>query len=114
MEVAGHDTLEDSMSVRRVIGYLPEETPLYRGMSVLEFLRFAAEIREIPKDEVSKKTQEIVEVCGLKKVLGRPIGHLSKGYRQRVGLAQAMLHDPDIVILDEPWTGLDPQPDHRR
>ncbi len=108
VKVAGHDTLTDSMHVRRSIGYLPEETPLYRDMSVLEFLRFTSEIREIPKDESSKRIGDIAKICGLSAVMGRPIGELSKGYRQRVGLAQAMIHDPDIVILDEPWTGLDP------
>ena len=107
-KVAGHDTLSESMEVRRSIGYLPEDTPLYKEMSVMEFLEFIAGIREIPKDQVQKRMEETIKVCGLTKVIGRPIGHLSKGFRQRVGLAQAMLHDPDILILDEPWTGLDP------
>ncbi len=106
--VAGHDTLTESMEVRRAIGYLPEDTPLYTSMSVLEFLRFIAEMRDVPKDQRADKIRRAVKICGLEGVLGRTIGHLSKGYRQRVGLAQAILHDPPILILDEPWTGLDP------
>jgi ABC-2 type transport system ATP-binding protein len=106
--VAGHDTLTESMKVRRAIGYLPEDTPLYHGMSVLEFLRFVSDVREVGGKKATQRIKETTEICGLGQVLGRPIGHLSKGYRQRVGLAQAMLHDPDILILDEPWTGLDP------
>ena len=107
-KVAGFDTLTQSMDVRRSIGYLPEDTPLYENMSVLEFLRFAAEARDVPKDKRASRIKEVCEVAGLNSVLGRAIGHLSKGYRQRVGLAQAMVHDPSILILDEPWTGLDP------
>ncbi len=106
--VAGHDTLTESMDVRRAIGYLPEDTPLYENMSVLEFLRFAAEARDVPKSQRAARIKDAVDVSGLTSMVGRAIGHLSKGYRQRVGLAQAMVHDPPILILDEPWTGLDP------
>jgi ABC-2 type transport system ATP-binding protein len=106
--IAGHDTLDEPLAVRRSIGYLPEDTPLYPGMSVLEFLTFVGQVREVPAGKLRSRIKETSKICGLEHVLGRPIGHLSKGFRQRVGLAQAMLHNPDILILDEPWTGLDP------
>ncbi len=106
--VAGHDILEDSLSVRRRIGYLPEWAPLYGDMEVIDFLRFIADIRDIPPGETRERIARMVKVCGLEKVVGRVIHHLSRGYRQRVGLAQAMIHDPDILILDEPTSGLDP------
>ncbi|MCD6499963.1 MAG: ATP-binding cassette domain-containing protein [Deltaproteobacteria bacterium] len=107
-KIAGHDTLTESMAVRRSIGYLPEDTPVYPAMSVLEFLQFVAEVRDVPKKDRKRRIKETCELTGLTSVLGRPIGELSKGYRQRVGLAQAMVHDPSILIMDEPWTGLDP------
>ncbi|HEY6475646.1 MAG TPA: ATP-binding cassette domain-containing protein [Polyangia bacterium] len=106
--VAGHDVFDESLEVRRRIGYLPEDTPIYRDMTVLEFLEFAAAMRGM---EPSKRIERIKEVglrCGLGDVAGKLVSELSKGFRQRVGLAQAMLHDPDILILDEPTSGLDP------
>ncbi|MBN1825441.1 MAG: ATP-binding cassette domain-containing protein [Candidatus Eisenbacteria bacterium] len=106
--VAGHDLLEDSLEVRRRVGYLPESAPLYGDMEVVDFLRFVADVRGIPRTETGGRIDRMVKVCGLEKVVGRVIHHLSKGYRQRVGLAQAMIHDPDILILDEPTSGLDP------
>ncbi|MFH1277915.1 MAG: ATP-binding cassette domain-containing protein [Candidatus Eisenbacteria bacterium] len=106
--VAGHDLLEDSLAVRRRIGYLPESAPLYGDMEVVDFLTFIASIRGISPGETKERIARMVKVCGLEKVVGRVIQHLSKGYRQRVGLAQAMIHDPDILILDEPTSGLDP------
>lgn len=106
--VAGHDLLEDSLALRRCIGYLPENAPLYGDMEVIDFLRFVGEIRGIAPGESRERIGRMVRVCGLEKVVGRVIHHLSKGYRQRVGLAQAMIHDPDILILDEPTSGLDP------
>jgi ABC-2 type transport system ATP-binding protein len=106
--VDGLDVMERSLEVRRKIGYLPEQNPLYHDMIVLDYLRFVAELRGIPKEQLAARLKRMVDVTGLKAVLGKAIGELSKGYRQRVGLAQAMIHDPEILILDEPTSGLDP------
>ncbi len=106
--VGGHDVLERSLEVRRLVGYLPEDTPLYQDLTTLEFLEFASALRQVPHDERPRRIREISKVCGLHEVMGKAIGELSKGYRQRVGLAQAMIHDPPILILDEPTSGLDP------
>jgi ABC-2 type transport system ATP-binding protein len=106
--VAGHDVFDASLEVRRRIGYLPEDTPIYRDMTVLEYLQFAAELRQMDPAKSPARIKEIGGRCGLAEVAGKLVGELSKGYRQRVGLAQAMLHDPDILILDEPTSGLDP------
>jgi ABC-2 type transport system ATP-binding protein len=106
--VAGFDVFDESLEVRRRIGYLPEDTPLYRDMTVLEYLQFAADVRQMDPAKSPGRIREIGGRCGLEGVAGKLVGELSKGYRQRVGLAQAMLHDPDILILDEPTSGLDP------
>jgi len=106
--VAGHDVFDESIAVRRRIGYLPEDTPIYRDMTVLEYLQFAAEMRGMSASDSDGRIREIGVRCGLGDVAGKLVGELSKGFRQRVGLAQAMLHDPDILILDEPTSGLDP------
>ncbi|MCC6783467.1 MAG: ATP-binding cassette domain-containing protein [Planctomycetes bacterium] len=106
--IDGLDVVEDSLAVRRRIGYLPESTPLYGEMSVHEYLRFAAEIRGLRGKELPPALARVVELCGLERVWGKNILELSKGYRQRVGLAQAMVHQPDLLILDEPTSGLDP------
>ena len=106
--VGGVDVAEDPVKTRRMIGYLPENNPLYEEMMVLEFLEFAADVRQIPKKERADRLRIAVDRCGLRSALGQDIGQLSKGFRQRVGLAQAILHDPDLLILDEPTSGLDP------
>lgn len=100
--------LENQEDIKRKIGYLPENNPLYNDMPVLEYLEFVAELQNVPKEKVSGRIGEMVHICGLNVEKHKKIGELSKGYKQRVGLAQAMIHDPEILILDEPTSGLDP------
>ena len=107
--VAGFDVFEQAEEVKRRIGYLPESPPLYLDMRVHEFLEFVARIKRVPRSEVRRRIENTVERCGLGDVRHRITGKLSKGYRQRVGLAQAILHGPPILILDEPTSGLDPR-----
>lgn len=102
------NVVKDSLATRKKIGYLPENVPLYDDMKVYEYLRFVAEVRGLEKDDVKKRIKQVIKDCGLEKVIYKSIDELSKGYRQRVGLAQAIIHEPDILILDEPTTGLDP------
>lgn len=108
VEVDGINVVTDSLATRKKIGYLPETVPLYDEMRVYEYLKFVAEARNIDKSEIKERIKEVVASCSLQKVIKKPIEELSKGYRQRVGLAQAIIHKPDILILDEPTTGLDP------
>jgi ABC-2 type transport system ATP-binding protein len=106
--VAGHDVTSEPLEVQQRVGYLPENAPLYNDMLTQEYLGFMADMRDLSGDTRRRRLAAIVEECGIAEVLTRPIGHLSKGFRQRVGLASALLHDPDILILDEPTSGLDP------
>lgn len=104
--VCGHSIYDDPLEVRRHIGYLPEHNPLYPDMYVREYLRFAAGLGGVK--DVKERADEMIELTGLTPEAHKRIGQLSKGYRQRVGLAQALIHDPEVLILDEPTTGLDP------
>lgn len=106
--VGGKEVAEEPDAVRGMIGYLPESNPLYDDMPVLDLLKFAARIQKVPEDKVLPRIREMVNACGLGPEKHKLVGELSKGYRQRVGLAQAMVHDPQVLILDEPTTGLDP------
>lgn len=108
-KVAGYDIHADSIEVRRRIGYLPEHVPLYTELTVTQYLNFVAEAKAVPRVQRRQKVGEVIERCLLHDVRGRIINTLSKGYRQRVGLAQALLGDPPVLILDEPTIGLDPK-----
>jgi len=107
-EVDGLDVIEHSLAVRRKIGYLPEMNPLYHEMNVLDYLEYSAQLHGLRGGAVQHRIREMVQVCGLESVRHKDIGEMSKGFRQRVGLAQAMIHDPEVLILDEPTSGLDP------
>jgi len=108
VRVDGLDVTSDSLAIRNRIGYLPEHTPLYHEMLVVDYLKFVAEMRGLSEADAKRRIDEMADVCGIRTVLAKRIEALSKGYRQRVGLAQALIHDPPILILDEPTTGLDP------
>ena len=107
-KICGFDVFEQSLEIRKLIGYLPETPPLYSDMVVTDFLAFAARLRNISSRETPLAVERVIEQCSLKEVKNRIIGRLSKGYQQRVGIAQALVHNPDILILDEPTIGLDP------
>lgn len=107
--ICGSDILNDSFSVRQKIGYLPENVPLYMDMPVFAYLNFFAEIKGVPSRMKKKKVDEVIQRCELQSVSHRLIRKLSKGFRQRVGIAQALLNDPEVLILDEPTVGLDPK-----
>src|SRR5260221_2277717 len=109
VKVAGFDIFDDSFEVRKRIGYLPETPPLYNDMTVSSYLRFVARIKGMPRATIADALDRALQRCELTEVADRVAGHLSKGYRQRVGLAQALIHNPDVLVLDEPTIGLDPQ-----
>jgi ABC-2 type transport system ATP-binding protein len=99
---------DHSMEIRRMIGYLPENAPVYEYMSIREYLDYICDLRDIYGARRKDRMDAMIEICGLSKMMGKDIGELSKGYRQRVGIAQAMIHEPEVLILDEPTIGLDP------
>src|SRR5437763_10672293 len=106
--IAGFDVFEKSLQAREHVGYMPENVPLYSDMRVTEYLDYRAAIKGVPHRRVAERVGDVKELCGLKEVERKSIGTLSKGYRQRVGLADALLAEPDLLILDEPTIGLDP------
>lgn len=108
-DVCGFNVFDQPMAVRRAIGYLPETPPLYAELSIGEYLQFIAEVREVPRSDRLSRMGDVMERVGLNGMERRLLGSLSKGYRQRVGLAQAIIHDPSVLILDEPTSGLDPR-----
>ena len=108
ISIAGYDLLDEPLKAKETIGYLPEQPPLYQEMQVNEYLRFCANLHRIPRNSVTKAVDDVIEQCGLNSVGKRIIANLSKGFQQRVGIAQAIIHTPTVVILDEPTIGLDP------
>lgn len=106
--INGHNIMDEPEAAKKSIGYLPEHPPLYMDMKVSEYIAFAAELKHVPKARRKEEIERVIARCGLDKVRGRLIGNLSKGYKQRVGLAQAIIGSPEVVILDEPTVGLDP------
>jgi ABC-2 type transport system ATP-binding protein len=107
-KIHGHDVFEQPLQVRQKIGYLPQRAPLYPEMNVYDYLKFSASMRELDMGTFKARLRKVTEICGLAQVLGKDIRTLSHGYRQRVGLGQALIHDPPILILDEPTSDLDP------
>jgi len=108
IKIGGYSIYDNSARIKKNIGYLAENNPLYQDMTIIDFLNFIAKIHEIPKYLINDRILDMVRICGLEGEKHKLISQLSKGYQQRVGLAQAMIHDPEVLILDEPTTGLDP------
>ncbi len=109
VRVAGYDIADEPIAAKKCLGYLPENPPVYTDMTVNEYLAFVGRIKSVPRGELKKRIGEVSEKCSIADVQHRQIGKLSKGYRQRVGLAQALIHNPEVLILDEPTAGLDPK-----
>ncbi|HYQ87014.1 MAG TPA: ATP-binding cassette domain-containing protein [Bacteroidota bacterium] len=107
-QVEGMNVVDDSLEVRKLVGYLPEQNPLYPDMNVLDYLEYSAQLQGVIKPMIPRRMKEMVHICGLGEMIHKDIGQLSKGYRQRVGLAAAMIHNPRVLVLDEPTSGLDP------
>ena len=108
IQVKDHNILENSLEIKKLIGYLPESAPLYPDMLVYDYMKFVADVRGMEKSASDSHIKELADMCGINEVMHRPINELSKGYKQRVGLAHAMMNDPEILVLDEPTSGLDP------
>ncbi len=108
VKIAGLDVFYDALEVKKKVGYLPENPPVYPELRVYEYLHYVAELKQVPSAKIKERVDYVVEKCGLKERFGQIIGTLSKGFQQRVGIAQALVHDPEVVILDEPTVGLDP------
>jgi ABC-2 type transport system ATP-binding protein len=108
VRLGGKSVLAHGDELKRHIGYLPENNPLYLDMPIIDYLHYCAALQGMDKNDIGRRTREMIQVCGLNAEKHKKIGELSKGYRQRVGLAQAMIHDPEILVLDEPTSGLDP------
>lgn len=110
--VAGFDVFENPLEVKARVGYMPENPPIYHEMLVSTYLDFVSRIKGVPKEKRRRAFESVVEKCSLTGVTGRLVGNLSRGYKQRVGLAQALIHDPEVLVLDEPTSGLDPEQIH--